>query len=235
MAKAALPILLGAGAIAVLSSKKKAPVKPRFGLQVNQSCKVELVDEDRYKSFLRGGYLEEIEDNPGYGPLEIAAALFADVAPHCHHFPGQPESMDVYRLYLNILGHVSNFLVDDGKMKPAQILELREDVAFVAWSNKNLETLGEKWGSIPENQVGFAKDYSEYRVGALWEEETLAPFVIQGKKEGLDNQAIYDAFVTKKNVMVGESKFVRIADLPQGAPAVQEFHERVIKGIEAAE
>ena len=37
-----------------------------------------------------------------------------------------------------------------------------------------------------------------------------------------------------KNVMVGEHRFVRIADLPQNEPAVQEFQEWIIKGIEAA-
>ena len=235
MAKTAAPILLGAGAIALLVSKKKGPTKPRFGLRVTSSCRVELVDEDKYKAFLRGGYLEEIEDNQGHGPFELASVLFTDVAPHCHHFPDEPESMDVYRLYLNILGHVSNFLVEDGKMKPAQILKLREDSDFSDWSERNLEALGAMWGAIPENQVGFAKDHSEYRVGEDWEEETLAPFVLQGKEEELDNQAIYDAFVAKKNVMVGEHKFVRIADLPQDKPAVQEFQEWIIKGIEAAE
>jgi hypothetical protein len=115
MAKSAAPLLLGAGAIALFASQKKASAKPRFGLRVNTACQVELIDVDKYKAFLRGGYLEEIEDNPGYGPLELASALFADVAPHCHHFPEQPESMDVYRLYLNILGHMSTFLVEDGK------------------------------------------------------------------------------------------------------------------------
>jgi len=58
--------------------------------------------------------------------------------------------------------------------------------------------------------------------------------VIQGKEEGLDNQEIYDAFVARRRVLVGEHKFVRIADLPQNEPAVQEFQEWIIKGIEAA-
>ena len=235
MAKSVAPLLLGAGAVALFVSQKKTPAKPRFGLRVNERCEVQVLDEDKYKAFLRGGYLEELEDNPGYGPLELAAALFADVAPHCHHFPEQPESMDVYRLYLNILGRVSTLLVEDGKVEPAQILNLREESEFAEWSSHNEERLGAKWGAIPENQVGFAKDHSEYRVGEDWQEETLAPFVVQGKGEGLDNQEIYDAFVAKKNVMVGEHKFVRISDLPQNEPAVQEFQEWIIKGIEAAE
>lgn len=235
MAKSAAPLLLGAGALALFAVRKKGGTKARFGLRVNDKCQVEIIDEDKYKAFLRGAYLEEIEDNPGYGPLELADVLFADVAPHCHHFPEQPESMDVYRLYMNILGYVSGFLVDDGKMEPGQILELREDSDFAKWSEYNLETLGAKWGALPENQVGFAKDHSEYRIGKNWEEETLAPFVMQGKKEGLTNQEIYDAFVDKKNVMVGEHKFVRISDLPQNEPAVEEFEERIIKGIQAAE
>lgn len=235
MAKSAAPLLLGAGALALFAAQKKGGTKARFGLRVNGKCQVELIDDDKYKAFLRGGYLEEIEDNPGYGPFELADALFADVAPNCHHFPEQPESMDIYRLYMNILGHVSSFLVDDGRLEPGQVLELREDSEFAKWSEHNLETLGAKWGALPENQVGFAKDHSEYRVGEDWEEETLAPFVLQGKEEGLDNQEIYDAFVAKKNVMVGEHKFVRISDLPQNEPAVQEFQEWIIKGIEAAE
>lgn len=228
------PLLLGAGALALYASQKKAATKPRFGLLVNVHCRVELVDEDKYKAFLRGGYLEELEENPGYGPFELAAALFSDVAPDCHHFPETPETMDVYRLYLNILGHVSNFLMNDGKLTPMQVLELRESSEFVQWSERNREALSGMWGAIPENQVGFAKDHSEYRVGEDWEEETLAPFVIAGKEEGLTAQEIYDAFVARKNVMVGEYKFVRISDLPQNEPAVQEFQEWIIKGIEAA-
>jgi len=234
MAKTAAPLLLGAGAVALFVSQKKAPKKPRFGLRVNSHCEVEVLDEDKYKAFLRGGYLEELEDNPGYGPLELASALFVDVAPDCHYFPEQPESMDIYRLYLNILGYMSRFLVDDGKVEPAQILHLQRDSEFSKWSEHNLERLGETWGAIPENQVGFAKDHSGYRVGEDWKEETLAPFVIQGKEEGLDNQEIYDAFVARRRVLVGEHKFVRIADLPQNEPAVQEFQEWIIKGIEAA-
>jgi len=234
MAKSAAPLLLGAGALALFVAQKKV-TKARFGLRVNGKCQVEIIDGDKYKAFLRGAYLEEIEDNPGYGPLELAGVLFADVAPHCHHFPEQPESMEIYRLYLNILGHVSTFLVDDGKLKPSQILELREDSEFVKWSEHNLEALSAKWGALPENQVGFAKDHSEYRIGKNWEEETLAPFVMQGKEEGLGDQEIYDAFITKKSVMVGEHKFVRISDLPQNEPAVEEFEERIIKGILAAE
>lgn len=233
MAKSAVPFLLGAGAIAFLAAGKKNS-KTRFGLRISKDCKVEVVNEDIYNSFLRGGYLEEHADNPNDGPLEIAAALFTDVAPHCHHFPEDPESLDVYRLYLNILGNISHFMVDDGSIKPAEIMKLRDDLEFQKWSEDHLERFGKKWGAIPEDQVGFSKDYSEYRIGPDWEEDTLAPFVIEGKNEGLSNQDIYDAFVSKKNVLVGEYKFVRIVDLPENEPAVQEFLDRIIKGIEAA-
>ena len=228
------PLLLGAGALALYVSQKKTASKPRFGLLVNAHCRVELVNGDRYKAFLRGGYLEELEDNPGAGPFELASALFADVAPHCRHFPEDSETIDIYRLYLNILGHVSNFLVDDGKMKPKQVLELREDSEFAQWSERNMERLSPMWGAIPEDHVGFAKDYSEYRVGSDWEEDTLAPFVIEGKEAGKTGQEIYDSFVTKRHVLVGEYKFIRISELPQDEPAVQEFQEWIIKGIEAA-
>lgn len=230
------PVLIGAGAVALLaSSKKSGGGRTRFGVQVTKDCEVDIVNEDKYLTFLRAGYLEEKADNPGYGPFEMAEALFKDVAPHCHYYPEQPESMDVFRLYLNILGHVSNFMVDDGTVKPAQILELREDSKFAEWSEFNEKHLGRKWGHLPEDQVNFAKDYSEYRIGPLWEEDNLAPFVIAAKNEGLSNQEIYDDFAAKRNVLVGEAEFVRIADLPENTPAVQEFLDRIIKGIEAAE
>ncbi len=233
MAKAAAPLLIGAGALAILAAGKKKP-KSRFGIRVSKDCRVEVTDEERYLAFVRGGYLDERADNPEDGPLEISESLFKDVAPHCHHFPEAPETMDIYRLYLNILGFVSTFMVDDDAIKPKEILELREELGFDKWANHHLERLGKMWGAIPENQVGFAKDFSEFRIGEDWEEDTLAPFVIQGKKEGLTNQQIYDAFVAKKSVMVGEFRFVRIADLPENEPKVQEFLEHIIEGIEAA-
>ena len=229
------PIVIGAGAIALLAGGKKNGVgRTRFGVHVSKECAVDIVDEDKYMTFLRGAYLEERADNPGYGPFEMAEALFTDVAPGCHHFPEQPETMDVFRLYLNILGHVSNFMVEDGTVKPSQILELREDSEFIKWSEFNEKHLGRMWGHLPEDQVNFAKDYSEYRIGPLWEEDNLAPFVIAGKNAGLSNQEIYDSFAAKRNVLVGETEFVRIADLPANAPAVQEFQNRIVEGIEAA-
>lgn len=234
MAKSSAPILLGAGALALVVGTKKKKPKPRFGIQVTANCHVDVIDEDKYRAFLRGAYLDEIADNPGAGPIQLADALFADVAPLCKHFPEDPESMDIFRLYLNILGYVSNFLVEDGRLKPKQILDLREDTDFLNWQERNLERLSQKWGAIPEDAVGFAKDYSEYRLGKDWEEDTLAPFVMDGKNEGMTNQEIFDAFVQQRHVLVGEHKFIRIADLPSEEPAVQEFLDRIIDGIGAA-
>lgn len=236
MAKSTAPLLLGAGALALFMAQKKPAgnKRSRFGIRVGDNCKVEVLDEDRYRNFLKGSYLEEIADNPEAGPLEIAEVLFADLAPTCHHFPDQPESMDIYRLYVNVLNYVTNFLMQDGKILPGDVLKIRESSGFNDWSKWNLEHLGGMWGSAPEDQVAFARDFSSFRVGPDWEEDTLAPFVMEGKKQNLTNQEIFDAFVARRAVLVGEHKYVAIKELPESSPVVQEFLERIIKGIEAA-
>lgn len=233
MTNPATPFLLGAGALALVVGTKKKKTRPRFGIRVTQDCTVEIIDQDKYKTFLRGAYLDEIGDSPGAGPFQIADALFVDVAPLCHHYPADPETMDIYRLYVNILGHVSHFLVDDGRMKPNQILELREDAEYVDWQRRTVDRLSRMWGAIPEDQVGFAKDYSEYKIGVNWEKETLWPIVAKGResKLGLTDEQIFDAFVKQRRVLVGEHTFVRIADLPANEPAVKEFLDRIFTSI----
>ncbi len=236
MAKTTAPLLLGAGALALFMTQKKpaGTGRGRFGIRVKDDCKVEVLDVDRYRNFLKGSYLEEIADNPEAGPLEITETLFTDLAPTCNHFPDQPESMDIYRLYMNVLNYVTNFLIQDAKLLPGDMLNISKDSGLTDWSKWNLEHLGGMWGAVPEDQVGFARDFSSFRVGPNWEEDTLAPFVMEGKKQNLSNQEIFDAFTARRAVLVGEHKYVAIAELPESSPVVQEFLERIIKGIEAA-
>ena len=89
MAKSALPLIVGAGAAAILLSKKKSGkakggVAGRWGVRVSSDCQtVDIVDPELFNQFLFGAFNELVETDPSLSLIQMTDALFGDVAPGC--------------------------------------------------------------------------------------------------------------------------------------------------------
>lgn len=238
MAKSAAPILLGAGALALLAmSGKKSPSSKggriRHGVFVSDDCKtIRVANYDRFRDYIRGGFNELHEDRPELDWFGIAHRLFDDIAPDCTGFPGAPASADTVMIWTTVLRMVGYLLVED---RLGNLINLVTDdrlQKLAEWTQAYGGGVpGDLPADIPENQAGFSPNFSKSWIGPSWRSQTLIPFLESEKGEGTTGDAAYDRFVNNHNVAVG-TYHLPIIELPGNEPKVQEFLERISTAVQ---
>lgn len=234
MAKSTAPILLGAGAVAVLaSSKKKKKKRGHWGIYVSKDCqRVEVTNQLLFRDFLLGGYKELIGIDPELDVFQVTDAMFGEVAPACSPFPENPESAGVVELYSIIVKSVTGFMVADQNPNILAMMKDPRAIEFAKWYYHWKNPPDSALPDIPADQVGFSSDYSNYEIGKQWYTGTVAPFVRNMKQSGNGNKA-YKAFIENRAVSVGRM-ILPIAELPTDRPMVTQFLEQVKAAIEQA-
>lgn len=239
MSKSAVPLLVGAGALAVVAASKKKKSKSkghvRWGIRISSDCKqVDVVDPKLFDQFLYGAFNEMVAADPEFSLIQITDALFGDIAPHCSGFPEEPESAQVAELYAVIARQIGMFMVWDPRLNVTMgsLIDDATKISFVDWYRAWRNYPSSDVPEAPASQVAFSSDLSSYDIGSKWYEETVLPFVAQSAAEGRVDSAFED-FVAFRGVKVGQ--FVMpISELPQDSPVVVEFLDTVEEAIDQA-
>jgi hypothetical protein len=230
----ALPLVAGGAALLLMSGKKKKKKSgndSRWGVSISSDCNtVSIVDPGLFDQFLYGAYDELASVDSGLRLIQITDALFGEVAPQCSGFPEQPESAEIAELYAVIARAVGSFMIVDPRNSETagSIIDDATQISFIDWYRdwRNYPT-----SDVPDtlaNQVAFASDMSNYKIGENWYEETVRPFVQAAHDEGRLEVAFAD-FANNRGVLVG--KFVMpISGLPQSEVSTGAF----INELEAA-
>jgi len=236
MAKAsAAPILLGAGAVALAASKKKKKKRKRghWGIRVSKDCQlVEITNMSLFRDFLLGGYKELTEIDPDLEIFQVADSMFGEVAPNCSPFPEHPESPGVAELYRVIVKAVTGLMVADRNPKILNMLENPRAKEFVKWFDYWRNPPSSEIPDAPANEVAFASDFSQFRIGKQWYAQTVRPFVMALVQAGNANQ-VYEAFIQNRAVAVGRV-ILPISELPAENPMVAQFIEQVHAAVDQA-
>lgn len=235
MAKSAAPILLGAGAAALIASKKKKKKKKRghWGVRVSKNCQlVEITNMALFRDFLLGGYKELIGIDPNLDIFQVTDAMFGEVAPNCAPFPEKPESIGVAELYRVIVKAVTQFMVADRNPKIMNMIENPRAQEFVQWFDHWRNPPSSEIPDAPSNEVAFASDFSQFRIGKQWYAQTVRPFVMALVQAGNANQA-YEQFINNRAVAIGRV-LLPISALSADQPMVAQFLEQVHAAIDQA-
>lgn len=236
MAKSAAPILLGAGAVALLASSKKKKRKRKrghWGIYVSKDCqRVEITNQKLFRDFLLGGYKELIEIDPDLDIFQVSDSMFGEVAPDCAPFPEPPESLGTLELYSIIVKAMTAFMMADRNPKIYHMLEDPRAMEFAQWYEHWKNPPNPKLPDTPPTEVGFSSDYSQYQIGKQWYQETVLPFVRGMKQAGNGSQA-YQAFIENRAVSVGRM-ILPIDQLPQDQQMVAQFLEQVRAAVDQA-
>ena len=236
MAKSVAPLLIGAGAIALLATRKKkgagtpalGPGRMRNGVFVSADCKtIQVADYERVDNYVRGGFAEMREARPELDWFGIAERMFDDTAPNCTGFPGTAESAGVVMLYTTFLRLVAYQMVEERILNAIDIISDERNSKLGEWVTiYGGGPPADLPGNVPEDQVGFSPDFSKSFVGPSWISRTLQPFMAAEAEQGRTGDAAYDRFVNQHNVMVG-SYFMPIVQLPMNESRVAMLLERI--------
>ncbi len=236
MAKtSAAPLLLGAGAVAFAASKgkKRKSKRGHWGVYVSKDCQtVEITNQMLFRDFVRGGYQELFDVDPNLDVLQISDALFGEVAPQCSPFPEEPESAGLAELYRSIVAGVTETMVETGNARIKGMLESPRAKEFAQWYMHWRNPPSSEIPDVPANEVSFASDYSQFRIGKQWYSETVQPFVMTLVQAGNAGNA-YEAFINNRAVAVGRF-LLPISELPAEAPMVAQFLEQVKTAVNQA-
>lgn len=236
MAKtSAAPLLLGAGAVAVMAAKGKKKKRPKghWGIRVSKDCQlVEITNPVLFRDFLLGGYKELVEADPDLGVFQIASAMFGEVAPTCSPFPENPESPGVAELYSLIIKSLTGFMVADRNPKILAMMDNPESKEFSQWYDYWRNPPSPEIPEAPATEVAFASDLSQYRIGSDWYEGTVLPFVMAFVQANGAAQ-VYEAFITNRAVSIGRM-ILPIAELPAESPMIVQFIGQVQDAIARA-
>lgn len=235
MGKSAAPVLLGAGALAVLASskKKKKGKRGHWGIYVSKDCqRVEITNQLLFRDFLLGGYKELIGIDPALDVFQVSDAMFGEVAPHCSPFPEHPESVGLVELYGIIVKAVTGFMTADRNPKVLQMLDDPRAKEFAQWYEHWKNPPDSTLPNTPSTEVGFSSDYSQYQIGKGWYDRTVVPFVHAMVQSG-NTEQIYQAFIENRAVSVGRL-ILPIVDLPESQPMVVQFLEQVQAAVDQA-
>jgi hypothetical protein len=225
---------LAGGAVALAASKKKKKKRKRghWGIRISKDCQmVEVTNHLLFRDFLLGGYKELIEIDPDLDIFQVTDAMFGEVAPNCAPFPEEPESAGISELYNIIVKSVTGFMVADQNPKILNMIDNPRAKEFVAWYAYWRNPPNSELPEIPASEVGFASDFSQYRVGKQWYAETVRPFVMALVQAG-NAKNVYEEFIENRAVSVGRM-ILPISELPD-VPMVVQFLEQVRAAIEQA-
>jgi len=243
MAKSsALPLLVGgAAALALASGKKKKKKKKssggggkiRWGVRVTSDCQDVIIENDElFSDFILAGYQELHGIDPDLDVIEISTALFGEVAPDCSPFPEEPESGAIAELFAFVMRRVAFYMVADGRQQNIDLVEDSMGIAFNDWYTQWRNYPSSDIYDFPPSQVGFANDFSKYKIGPQWYSKTIKPFVATAVQQGRAGTAFED-YVANNRVLVGEFE-KDIASLPQDQPVVDDYLDEVEEAIDRA-
>ncbi len=236
----ALPLVAGGAALLMISSGKKKKKKAsghrsRWGVLVSKDCNsVEVVDSVMFQRFTYGAYDELVSIDPSLSLIQITDALFGEVAPECSGFPEEPESAEVAELYAVIARGVASYLATDPRTKDSMgsLVDEATQISFIDWYRGWRNYPSADLPNGPSGQVVFSSDMSNYKIGDSWFEDIVRPFVQHEQNEGRLEFAFED-FVNELGVKVGQFA-MPIKELPQDAPTVQDFMNKLEQAIDMA-
>lgn len=236
----ALPLIAGGAAVLMLANgkkkKKKTSGNVRWGVRISDDCKkVDVVNAELFHQFMFGAFDELVSVDPSLSLIQMADALFGDIAPNCSGFPEDPESDEVAELYAVIARNVGQYMVDDPRveMTLGTLVDEATKISFTDWYRAWRNYPSANVPSVPSDQVAFSSDLSDFEVGRQWYSATVLPFVEDAAESGRIETAFED-FVTNRGVMLG--KFVMpISDLPQDEESVVRFIDELQAAIEQAQ
>lgn len=238
MAGSALPILAGGAALILFSGgkkKRKISGPTRWGVRVTPDCKeITIVNPELFQKFLIGAFDELVQTDPTLGILQLTDALFGDVAPNCSGFPEEPESPAVAELYATIARTMARLMIEDPRVSASDtdLVDETTQIAFADWYRGWRNYPSSEVMHVPEEQVSFSADYTNYEIGPKWYEKTIRPEATAALHEGRID-SLYEFVVERRGVLVG--RFVTpISELPEGKPAVEEFLDKLEENIERA-
>ena len=230
------PLLLGAGAVALMATKgkkKKKGKRGHWGIRVSKDCQlVEITNMSLFRDFLLGGYDELIGIDPDLDIFQVADAMFGEVAPNCAPFPEHPESAGVAELYRVIVKSVTGFMVANRDPQIAEMINNPRAKEFVEWYAYWRNPPSSDLPSVPDNEVAFATDFSRYEIGSDWYAGTVRPFVAALAQAGNAGDA-YQSFIENRAVAVGRV-IIPIAELPEDTATVQQFIAEVQNAVNQA-
>lgn len=230
MAKKALPLALGAGAVALAVSsgkKKKGKKKGSYYGVIASSCKkIKVTDTGRFYDWVRGASKELFEAQPDTTPFEALPMMMEEISGgKCPTFPEDPGSANALLLSDSMLRTaygVYRSLPENTQQVPSEVMDQAKD--YVAWfARYEIKYAKKLWADTAPDMVAFLPDYSKYYIGPEFFKMRVAPYVKGVMSEGGTKDDVFDTFVQNQEVAVGVGSVVTIADLPQNKPAVQEF------------
>lgn len=227
-----VPVLVGGAALAVVSKKKKKKRKSsHWGVRVVRGCDIEIVDDDLFARFVVGAFHELIEIDPNLDVFQLTDSMYGEVASDCATFPEEPASNSSVDFYMMLLKANTRHLMQKGLATKAEMAANPRTEEFVNWYMYWRNPSSPAVPPVPNNQVGFASDFSDYIIGPNWYSETVLPFV-QSKKGELGVDMLM-AFAEAKAVAVGKIA-VPIVQLPAGPATVADFIDKLNEALERA-
>ena len=227
-----VPVLVGGAALAVVSKKKKkkSGKSSHWGVRVVKGCDVEIVDPELFDRFLVGSFHELMEIDSTLDVFQLTDSMFGEVVPGCGIFPEEPASNSLVDFYFMLLKANTRALLTKGLATKSGISQNPRSKEFVDWYMYWRNPPSSAVPSVPDNQVGFASDFSDYIIGPNWYAETVLPFVRERISEGED---LLVSFADRSAVAVGKVA-MPIAQLPAGPETVIDFVDKLTAAIEQA-
>jgi len=230
-----VPVLVGGAALAVVANKKKKKKKKggkssHWGVRVVKGCDIEVVDPDLFDRFLVGSFHELIDIDSTLDVFQLTDSMFGEVASGCGTFPEEPASNSSVDFYFMILKANTRALLTKGLATKAEISQNPRSREFIDWYMHWRNPPSSVVPSVPDNQVGFASDFSDYIIGPDWYSQTVLPFVRDRISEGED---LLVSFADRSAVAVGKVA-MPIAQLPAGPETVIDFVDKLNAAIEQA-
>ena len=241
MAKKTLPLVLGAGAVALAatSGKKKGKKKKRsyYGAIVKSCKSIKVTDGDRLYEWIYGASLEMYNKDSSITPFELLPIMMEEIsAGKCNTFPDDPGSADAFLLtdmMLRIAYAAYRGMPEHAQTVPAAVMDQAKQ--FVAWRNRyELKYGKDLLGEVPVDGVGFFADYSKYYVGPKFYDLTVKAYIKGVTEAGGSKDDVFDTLVENLPVIVGSGSVVRAKDLPRDKPAVQDFFTIIATKIQEA-
>lgn len=224
-----LPVLVGGAVLVVASKKKKKTKSSHWGVRVVKGCDVEIVNDELFDRFIVGAFHELIDIDPDLDAFQLTDSMFGEVAPECGIFPEEPASDSAVDFYFLLLKANTRALLAKGLATKQEIAQHPRAQEFIEWYTYWRNPPSASVPAVPDNQVGFASDFSNYVIGPNWYAETVVPFV-RSKPEDDD---ILTAFADERAVAVGKIA-MPIAQLPIAYEAVEDFVDKLTAAIEQA-